>query len=808
MMITGQLKIEMLSDWHIGSGTGRPGSIDRLVQRDANNLPYIPAKSLTGIWRDGCELVAQGLDANQAGIWQQWVNWLFGEQQPEENKNRAIETAPRTAKLSVRSAHFPEELQKAFQGNVILQSMTTFVKPGVKINPRTGSALTDCLRFEEMTRSGAVLEAEYCLDLDDLSPDQQQIAKAILVAGALMVERLGAKRRRGAGRCKISVKELLKEDKAISAIEKTQGKPPSPPPLSQSNQDGTLALSDRPSSDWWRILLEVTTHSPIIIHKRTVGNHQETQDCIPGTYFVPIILKSLRDYCTTSLGNALMHGDVVITNANPVVEEVRGEAVPFSLFEPKVKAGVATIQQRLGEKITADSTNDQQLKGIRQGYVGLQEQTLHRVTVNSEIAAHNTIADAKQRPDAEVGGIYTYAAIPAQLTFQLEIRIRDYLVSKNAVNPLAKFLATETSVQIGRTKKDDYGKVKLKQIKREKVAEASPKQTKTPSKSEKDAEVIGTQPKFLRVWLLSDLLLRDDRLRPTADPQVFGKRLAEKLGVTLTLLQEPQNELPQIDCLVAFARSSRTESWQTKWGLPRPSFVGISAGTVLQFTVTDNIDINLQTLQALEISGFGERTAEGYGQLRFNSVLLTQNNMQLVQDQKKGNISPSEKSIPIAKNASSYDYARLIERETWREMIRRAAGAIAADPEKVPFSLRSSKLTRSKLGTLRTLVDSLSSANDATHILTVITRMEAKETWKGSTLTEVKQLLADSTKVWEYYQAIGCDFSQKQYRLTAIDEQTLKQELWVEAVRILVDASVRAHKRVSEQPKLQEQANG
>jgi CRISPR-associated protein Csx10 len=793
-MITGTLKITMLSDWHIGSGTGRPGNIDRLIQRDSNNLPYIPAKSLTGIWRDGCELVAQGLDAGQSEKpWQQWVDWLFGEQQPEairnsddernRENNRKIDIAPLMAKLSVRSAHFPRALQEAFRGNVMLQSMTTFVKPGVKINPHTGSALNECLRFEEMARSGAVLEAEYRLQLDELTTDQQQIAKAILVAGALMVERLGAKRRRGAGRCKITVNPLLKENEAIAAIEKTQGQPPSPPPLSESEQVGTLTLGDRSDSGWWRVALEVTTQSPVIIHKRTIGNHQETQDFIPGTYFVPFILRNLSEQLNASLGNALMHGDVVITNANPLIDGDRGEAVPFSIFERKAKTAAATIHQRIGETIDTDIADGQQLKeqlkGIRDGYVCLQEKTLRRKAVNPEIAAHNTIVDAKQRPDAEVGGIYTYAAIPTGERFQLEIRIRDYLVPKNAVNPLANFLATETSMQIGRTKKDDYGKVTLKQIKSGKIEEGAQNQTGS-----------------LTVWLLSDLLLRDQRLRPSVDPKVLGKLLGEKLGVTLTLLVEPQTELPQIDSLVAFVRSSRTESWQTKWGLPRPSLVGLSAGTVLQFQVIGNI--NSQKLQTLEISGFGERTAEGYGQLQFNPTLLTQTDLNMDQHKENDNDSASEKRTLIAKNTPTYKYAKLVETETWREMIRRAAGAIAADPGKVSFNLSSSKLTRSKLGTLRTLVDSLSSASDASRILDVITRMQAKEAWKDSTLNEVKQLLEDRTKVWEYYQAIGCNLSQAQYRLTTVDEQTLKQELWVEAVRILVDACVRAHKRASE----------
>jgi CRISPR-associated protein Csx10 len=788
-MITGNLTITMRSDWHIGSGTGRPGNIDRLVQRDTHNLPYIPAKSLTGIWRDGCELVAQGLDAGgQTGSWQQWVNWLFGEQQPEENKERtkdqAIATAPLTAKLSVRSAHFSKPLQDAFRGNVTLQSMTAFVKPGVKINPHTGSALADHLRFEEMTRAGAVLEAEYCLSLDGLNDAQQQIAKAILVAGALMVERLGAKRRRGAGRCEISVKGLSKKDTAIAAIENTKGKPPAPPSLPVLKPREDLALEADQNESWWRIALNITTQSPVIIHKRTVGNHQETQDYIPGTYFVPIILKQLGAYFnTTALSNALMHGDVVITNANPVIHGNRAEAVPFAIFEPKAKTETVTIHQRIGEAIETEIADGQQIKGIRRGYVSLEEQTLQRVVVNPEIAAHNTIVDAKQRPDAEVGGIYTYAAIPAGLTFQLEVRIRDGLVPKNAVNPLAKFLTTETSVQIGRTKKDDYGKVKLKQVKSGKIADSAQK-----------------QPEILTIWLLSDLLLRDERLRPTVDPQVLGKCLAKELGVTLTLLKEPQSGLPQIDSLVAFARSSRTESWQTKWGLPRPSLVGLSAGTVLQFSVSGGL--NSSKLQSLEISGFGERTAEGYGQMCFNPPLLIQKDIKIAQGKEKDTGSSSQRRTLVAKKDPGYSYAKLIETETWREMIRRAAGAIAAEPEKItrlkPLT-HSSNLTRSKLSTLRSLIDSLSSHEDKRRILTIMGNMAGKKNWQGETLIRIQELVENEETVWECYQEMGIDFSQ--YRLTQDNEATIKQELWVEAVRILVDACVRAHKRASEQIK-------
>lgn len=41
--------LKLTSDWHIGLGAGRPGEVDRLVQRDHDGLPFIPAKTLTGI---------------------------------------------------------------------------------------------------------------------------------------------------------------------------------------------------------------------------------------------------------------------------------------------------------------------------------------------------------------------------------------------------------------------------------------------------------------------------------------------------------------------------------------------------------------------------------------------------------------------------------------------------------------------------------------------------------------------------------------------------------------------------------------
>src|SRR5277367_6418029 len=99
------VQLKMISDWHVGSGTGCPGSVDRLVLRDEDGLPFVPAKTLTGIWRDACELAAFDLDnGDPEGVWSKWVEHVFGEQPARTLPGTHTPLPPRPAILSVRPA--------------------------------------------------------------------------------------------------------------------------------------------------------------------------------------------------------------------------------------------------------------------------------------------------------------------------------------------------------------------------------------------------------------------------------------------------------------------------------------------------------------------------------------------------------------------------------------------------------------------------------------------------------------------------------------------------------------------------------
>ena len=45
-------KIEMLSDWHVGSGLDAGVEVDALVLKDENGIPYIPGKTIKGLLKD------------------------------------------------------------------------------------------------------------------------------------------------------------------------------------------------------------------------------------------------------------------------------------------------------------------------------------------------------------------------------------------------------------------------------------------------------------------------------------------------------------------------------------------------------------------------------------------------------------------------------------------------------------------------------------------------------------------------------------------------------------------------------------
>lgn len=764
------IRLTMLSDWHVGSGTGRPGNVDRLVVRDADGLPFVPAKTLRGIWRDACERLARGLDSGTVGEWGSLVDRVFGSQ-PALGANGPTRlhhdpaAKPIESALRVRPARLhPDVRQRVRDKRDFLEAMT-FVKPGVKIDRRSGRAQTDFLRFEEMARVGTVLDAECGVNLP-ASDGLREVVSALLLAGARLVERLGGKRRRGAGRCRLTVLSHDADQEVISWLEKNEN-PPAWPDKPANDTAPTAGDAASPSDPWVTVPLVLKLTGPLAVSYRTVGNVAQTLDFLPGSYLLPHVTTVLREFVPDARA-AIQRGDICVLPATLEIEGTRGRPVPLALFADKLKPK-HIVNRLLLEEPSA------QAKQLREAYVAAD---LSPRTTPKVVQTHNTVEDRRQRPTTDVGGVYTYEAI-APVDEGQPVRLRSELrLRKSLADSLPADWTGRLSrpVVLGRSKKDDYGEVIIE------AGQAAPLQLSAIGGNE------------LIVWVLSDLLLRDERLRPAPTAEALAKELGRRLGVTLTV-RKPDKRLGEL------VRVRRLDTWHVGWGLPRPSLVAMQAGSCIVLVPDKPIDAS--RLHEIEASGVGERTAEGYGQVCFNDPLIAGPPPPV----KGGEVVKQDTQAarpPESLDADNLVYAHLLEAEVWKQFIRRAALTIASVGQKREATFRwrivrdrteqaRSQPPMSQLGGLRGQISQLlrrEGANTAIGWLDHLqenTRRAGK--WPDGAINAVRVLLHDPTQVWAVL-----DWAEWP-TLTDGAQDRLRREFRLLAVRTLVDACIRAHKR-------------
>jgi CRISPR-associated protein Csx10 len=776
----------MESDWHVGSGMGRPGHIDRLLVRDADGLPYVPAKTLHGIWRDACERLCRALDNGQIGPWSSWVDCIFGSQpalgKNDPNQRHADPTcSPLPSVVEIRPARIPSPLrERLLAAEPRLRQALTFIKPGIKIDRRSGSAQTDMLRFEEMGRKGMIFEAQCRLTVAD---SLREVASALLIASAKLVEQLGGKRRRGAGRCRLTV---LDADihQAIHWLE-TCEKPPEwkDHPRHAALVKSTTAVQSPANSSWICVPLTLHLRQPVAVAYRTTGNVVETLDYIPGSYLLPHVTR-----CLPQLRAGIVAGDVIVLPAYPEVDGERGQPVPLAWFAPKglekplQSKNRERVVNRLLQPEPADGT---QLKQMREGYVSTQPTKVYKPPIT--VRTHNTVEDQPQRPTSAVGGVYTYEAIAPldngkPIIFRSELCIRKSLADGLEANWWERL---KGDVSLGRSKKDDYGLVHL--------------EVDAPMEWTRQVAMHGQE---LFVWLVSDTLIRNDRLRPEPTAAALGVVLSRLLGVELTPRCSTDGRLNEL------VRIRRLDTWHVGWGLPRPSLVALQAGSCMVFSVAKG-SLDPNRLAQLEASGIGERTAEGYGQVRFNHPLLTQEPKSWpVPKHEQSNSKPHDSSREtLAMDEKSLQFARLIESECWKQEIRRACLALAADASKRQELLgwvakgEQGQPPMSQLGGLRGQLAMLRSDGDRSQVRGWLDHLanNKRRADKWPSIQKVKEIIESDSRIWEVIKTDNWP------TLTTNAQTDLRRKLWAFAVCTFFDACIRAHKRALESEQQQKE---
>ena len=697
------VELKMVSDWSIGSGGGRQGSLDSTVERDSDKLPYGPATTLRGIWRDAAEQVAYGLDNGRLGPWCDLISHAFGSQ-PALDQHGKNGRSPIPSRVRLTDARLPKSLRAALRDKPRLRNALVIIKPGVAIDKRSGRARTDFLRFDEVARQGAVLRANVTIALSGTDADQAIVC--LVLASMRLVERLGGDRRRGSGRCELTlasasriietdasgndmiINDLALPSSIVAAVETLKSITPSQPiplrqqPLSTAFERPARATTDDRPFDI--VPLDVTTETATIVAQNVLGNVVTSLDHIPGTMLLGGVGQMLRKAGLTEadIAAAFANGDIRVLPAFPAVEGRRGLPAPLALERLKDDTSGAGGKGRLRNALKTKE-EDGQYKSIRGQYFAFGESPEGKpafafLRQSLVTRTHNTIEDARQKPTEAVGGVFTYEAIPAATALKSEIWIRRSLLDEPGLTRL-KAKSSELFITIGRAKKAGYGAVRLA------VGSHETFKSNAPQPGEP-----------FMLYFASDTLL-PCAPAPSIDASpaaAICDAIHKAVGSNVTV----ENGI---------VRTGRTEGWVGRWSLPRPSYVVLRAGSVVLMRAGEDFKYT-----NLAHEGLGARRSEGFGHILINPKFATidpKDSIEIKSQPDDGNHG----EVADVKNRITGTFANRIEQAAVHNAIRLHAELAAdADGRRDKLGWSDHMPNMSQLGTLRAMMAGLRTPED------------------------------------------------------------------------------------------------
>lgn len=277
------------------------------------------------------------------------------------------------------------------------------------------------------------------------------------------------------------------------------------------------------------------------------------------------------------------------------------------------------------------------------------------------------------------------------------------------------------------------------------------------------------------VWCVSDVLLRDPWGAPDPSPQALAAELQRRLELPVSVMpQEPGGPV-----LHAW-RAARRDSFQTRWGRPRPSLTGLAAGSVVTLAMGGTVPA--EVLAAVQRDGLGERTAEGFGQVRFGAAEVTAAEPRLLPV--PGGQAPQETSagdgLPPAPD--------VLERAAVRAEISRQAAEIVASGADRVLPGAGNVRSRAQWGSLREQLPRLRSPGGREAVARWLEQTgqvrQRRDAWGEPALRALQRLLTDEMAVWAELGLAGAALDPL---VLAPDRAgAVRASLWAEAVSVLV----------------------
>ena len=767
----------MTSDWHVGSGVGRQGSVDSLVIRDADDLPYAPSSTVAGMWRDAAEQLAFGLDQACGGDrWTDLVPSLFGSQ-PALGNGRG--TGPVPSRLALEHLRLPRDLRAALRGasRASLRQELTFVKPGVRIDPRRGTAATDMLRFEEVSRSGAILKGRSTIDTAGIGNTcDHDTLVAFAFASLRLLERIGGGRRRGLGRCDAQVTHVSGTTvcdveaalEHLSGLCQGSAVAPAIDPLRVPTSE-LVSFDACTEGDLVEVPLQVEALSPLLVMDQRLGNVTTCLDHVPGTMLLPIVSRALQDagVDATKVMRLITSGALTVAPGYATIGSARGLPMPMC-WQWKKQDGKERTKWVAN---AVDSTAEDAAQRVHPtGGDFVADDRVRRVS--HVVRTHNTVSDAVQKPAEDVGGVYTYEAIRPGERLASVVRLPESL----GADVLRRFRDKVTGrARVGAVARRGYGDVTIEAGESQPVSDRGLQQS--------DSAVL---------WLTSDLCLpapMDGSFSSVSDQAADVRSqivaaIGRAVGRAVTVER-------------SWLRTRRHESWHRQWGLPRPSLTLVRAGSTIVVKPSDeNGCFSEEELARLERRGAGDRRAEGYGQLRVNADEVTRSGSFPVSTYRSKPNFEARSDQPAELEPSCRKFACTIEDAAWRSYIAmRAEESTATDRDReCLLGWKREKPSASQLGKMRGLLNGARADEDVNAVRSWL-RARPKG-WDGAGATLVKvlddPLAALATQRDHDWRSAPSALTRSLCDI--LKDKTLKRY----ATAAIVHAALRAHRRSAE----------
>lgn len=403
---TMKIKLQLLSFWATGSGKGG-GSADGLVLKDKNNLPYISGKTFKGLVRDAYSATGGENETK-----------LFGQKKRIKDENGYIETTEEYLNqgiLRFNSLRIPSELaEKIKMFHPYLY--TTKTKNSLDENKQ---AEKHSLRTIEMTVPITLEATIGTVDNVDTSSYFEELENA-----CKMLRKLGEKRHRGMGRCKVTLTDNSETN--------------------SNNNKGSVKIKVSDNT----IKLQCTLNNPLVLVQKDKSEQNiESLEYIPGSIIRGIIAADLFKADIDKVDDIIFNGNVHFGDGNLVIKNKRAYKAPFSFYKKQ-------SDKNHFYNFNEITNWEEKTKQNRSGYIvfeekeGEQELQFKKVEYGSAIKS----ARSEEHKSSEDGGLFVYHYLQEDQTFEFEIFSEDkghLELIKNILSNQIYYLGKSKSAEFG-----------------------------------------------------------------------------------------------------------------------------------------------------------------------------------------------------------------------------------------------------------------------------------------------------------------------------------------------------------------------